>query len=199
MAIAGPRPERPEFIETLSKEIPFYGVRHMARPGVTGWAQIKYKHVNTVEDAREKIQHHLFYIKNTSIGRDLLIMFQTIKMVWLHRGAFAADYFSKGVKFPPMGVKHMFWRSGSVITGEGRNVSRATNETKRPRGRMKVILTLTLSGAPRGFLVSYMLPTDRRADAHSRHRLALTGSTSWDSRDGLLHEPGCTRPGCTAK
>lgn len=87
MAFVGPRPERPEFVEWLSKEIPYYGVRHMVRPGLTGWAQIKYKYGSTVEDAREKLQFDLFYIKNASVGLDLLIMFQTIKTVLLRRGA----------------------------------------------------------------------------------------------------------------
>ncbi len=87
MAFVGPRPERPEFIEMLSKEIRFYGVRHMVRPGVTGWAQIKYKYGSTIDDAREKLQYDLFYIKNASIGLDLLIMFQTVKTVLLRRGA----------------------------------------------------------------------------------------------------------------
>jgi sugar transferase (PEP-CTERM system associated) len=87
MAFVGPRPERPEFIEMLSKEIPYYGVRHMVRPGLTGWAQIKYKYGSTVEDAREKLQYDLFYIKNASIGLDLLIMFLTVKIVLLRRGA----------------------------------------------------------------------------------------------------------------
>ena len=87
MAFVGPRPERPEFIEWLSKEIPYYGMRHMVRPGLTGWAQVKYKYGSTVEDAREKLQYDLFYIKNVSIGLDLLIMFLTIKTVLLGRGA----------------------------------------------------------------------------------------------------------------
>jgi sugar transferase (PEP-CTERM system associated) len=87
MAFVGPRPERPEFVESLSKEIPFYGVRHMVRPGLTGWAQIRYKYGSTVQDAIEKLQYDLFYIKNASIGLDLLIMFQTIKTVLLRRGA----------------------------------------------------------------------------------------------------------------
>ncbi|MGO9405242.1 MAG: TIGR03013 family XrtA/PEP-CTERM system glycosyltransferase [Terriglobales bacterium] len=87
MAFVGPRPERPEFVEWLSKEIPYYGVRHMVRPGVTGWAQIKYKYGSTVDDAREKLQYDLFYIKNASIGLDLLIVFQTVKTVLLRRGA----------------------------------------------------------------------------------------------------------------
>ncbi|MGA9987682.1 MAG: TIGR03013 family XrtA/PEP-CTERM system glycosyltransferase [Terriglobales bacterium] len=87
MAFVGPRPERPEFIEMLSKEIPYYGVRHMVRPGITGWAQVKYKYGRSVDDSREKLQYDLFYIKNASIGLDLLIMFQTIKTVLLGRGA----------------------------------------------------------------------------------------------------------------
>ena len=87
MAFVGPRPERPEFIEQLSREIPYYGVRHMVRPGITGWAQVKYKYGSTVEDAREKLQYDLYYIKHASIGLDLLIMFQTIKTVLLRRGA----------------------------------------------------------------------------------------------------------------
>jgi sugar transferase (PEP-CTERM system associated) len=87
MAFVGPRPERPEIIELFSKDIPYYGVRHMVRPGLTGWAQVKYKYGSTVEDMREKLQYDLFYIKNASIGLDLLIMFQTVKTVLLGRGA----------------------------------------------------------------------------------------------------------------
>ena len=87
MHFVGPRPERPEFVEWLSKEIPYYVVRHMVRPGITGWAQVQYKYGNTPEDAREKLQYDLFYIKNASIGLDVLIMFHTIKIVLLGRGA----------------------------------------------------------------------------------------------------------------
>lgn len=86
MHFVGPRPERPEFVQWLSKEIPYYGVRHTVRPGITGWAQVQYKYGNTLEDAREKLQYDLFYIKNASIGLDMLIMFQTIKIVVLGRG-----------------------------------------------------------------------------------------------------------------
>jgi sugar transferase (PEP-CTERM system associated) len=86
MALVGPRPERPEFVEMLTKEIPFYEVRHMVQPGLTGWAQVRYKHVSTVYDAREELVYDLFYIKNASIGLDLLIMFQTLKTVLLLRG-----------------------------------------------------------------------------------------------------------------
>jgi len=87
MHFVGPRPERPEFVEWLSREIPYYGVRHVVRPGITGWAQVRYKYGNTLEDAREKLQYDLFYIKNASLALDLLIMFQTIKIVLLGRGA----------------------------------------------------------------------------------------------------------------
>jgi sugar transferase (PEP-CTERM system associated) len=88
MAFVGPRPERPEFVKMLSEAIPnIYEVRHVVRPGLTGWAQIKYKYGNSIEHAREKLQYDLFYIKNASIGLDLLIMFQTIKTVLLQRGA----------------------------------------------------------------------------------------------------------------
>jgi len=87
MAFVGPRPERPEFVEWLTNEIPYYGVRHLVRPGITGWAQVRYKYGNTVEDAKEKLQYDLFYIKNASIGLDVLIWFQTMKIVLLGRGA----------------------------------------------------------------------------------------------------------------
>jgi lipopolysaccharide/colanic/teichoic acid biosynthesis glycosyltransferase len=87
MAFVGPRPERPEFVEWLSEEVDYYGLRHLVRPGITGWAQIRYHYGNTVKDAKEKLQYDLFYIKNASIGLDVLIMFQTIKIVLLGRGA----------------------------------------------------------------------------------------------------------------
>jgi sugar transferase (PEP-CTERM system associated) len=87
MHFVGPRPERPEFVEWLTREIPYYNMRHVVRPGITGWAQVQYKYGNTLEDAREKLQYDLFYIKNASIGLDLLILFQTVKIVLLGRGA----------------------------------------------------------------------------------------------------------------
>lgn len=87
MGFVGPRPERPEFVEWLSREIPFYGVRHVVRPGITGWAQVRYKYGNTLEDAKEKLQYDLFYIKNASVGLDLVILFQTVKIVLIGRGA----------------------------------------------------------------------------------------------------------------
>ena len=87
MSFVGPRPERPEFVEWLAKEIPYYAVRNAVRPGITGWAQVRYKYGNTLEDAKEKLQYDLYYIKNMSLGLDLMIMFQTIKIVLLGRGA----------------------------------------------------------------------------------------------------------------
>jgi lipopolysaccharide/colanic/teichoic acid biosynthesis glycosyltransferase len=79
MSLVGPRPERPEFVSQLSRDIPFYGLRHVVRPGVTGWAQVRYKYGATTEDALQKLQYELYYIKNMSIALDLVIMVQTVK------------------------------------------------------------------------------------------------------------------------
>jgi sugar transferase (PEP-CTERM system associated) len=86
MSLVGPRPERPEFVQSLAQQIPFYGSRHVVRPGLTGWAQVRYTYGATVEDAIEKLQYDLFYIKNLSITLDLFIMFETVKTVLLQRG-----------------------------------------------------------------------------------------------------------------
>jgi lipopolysaccharide/colanic/teichoic acid biosynthesis glycosyltransferase len=86
MSLVGPRPERPEFVQGLIKEIPFYGQRHVVKPGITGWAQVKYSYGASVEDALAKLQFELFYIKNMSIGLDLFIIFKTIQTVVLRRG-----------------------------------------------------------------------------------------------------------------
>jgi sugar transferase (PEP-CTERM system associated) len=87
MSLVGPRPERPEFVEWLSREIPHYYLRHAVRPGITGWAQIRFKYGSSVEDAKEKLRYDLFYIKNLSPGLDFLVFFQTIKIILLGRGA----------------------------------------------------------------------------------------------------------------
>ena len=87
MSLVGPRPERPEFIEWLQKEIPYYNLRHTVRPGITGWAQIRYKYGSSVDDAREKLRYDLFYIKHMSPGLDALVFFETIKIILLGRGA----------------------------------------------------------------------------------------------------------------
>ena len=86
MSLVGPRPERPEFVESLMAQIPFYGQRHVVKPGLTGWAQVRYTYGATVEDAIEKLQYDLFYIKNMSVALDLFIVFETIKTVLLRRG-----------------------------------------------------------------------------------------------------------------
>jgi exopolysaccharide biosynthesis polyprenyl glycosylphosphotransferase len=87
MSLVGPRPERPEFTEYLSREIPNYHLRHTVRPGITGWAQIRYKYASSLEDAREKLRYDLFYIKNMSMGLDLLVFLQTVKVILFSEGA----------------------------------------------------------------------------------------------------------------
>ena len=87
MSFVGPRPERPFFVEQLSKEIPFYQQRHAVKPGVTGWAQIKYQYGSSVEDAMEKLRYDLYYIKNISIALDLSIVFDTVKVIVFGKGA----------------------------------------------------------------------------------------------------------------
>jgi sugar transferase (PEP-CTERM system associated) len=87
MSLVGPRPERPEFVSQLAREIPFYPLRHVVRPGLTGWAQVRYPYGSTVEDAREKLQYELFYLKNFSLWLDALIVLKTVKTVLLGRGA----------------------------------------------------------------------------------------------------------------
>jgi sugar transferase (PEP-CTERM system associated) len=87
MSFVGPRPERPEFVGELTKQIPFYGQRHIVRPGLTGWAQVRYTYGASVEDALQKLQYDLFYIKNMSIALDLFIIFATVKTVVLGKGA----------------------------------------------------------------------------------------------------------------
>lgn len=87
MSLIGPRPERPSFVEQLTRQIPFYGQRHVVKPGVTGWAQVRYAYGASVEDALEKMQYDLYYVKHMSLTFDLLIALETIKTVVLRRGA----------------------------------------------------------------------------------------------------------------
>jgi len=87
MSFVGPRPERPEFVGELTRQIPFYGQRHIVRPGLTGWAQVRYTYGASKEDALQKLQYDLFYIKNLSIALDLFIILATIKTVVRSRGA----------------------------------------------------------------------------------------------------------------
>jgi len=87
MSLVGPRPERPYFVEQLTKQVPFYGVRHSVKPGITGWAQVRYQYGATVEDAIEKLQYDLYYIKNHSLFVDVAILFETVGVVLSGKGA----------------------------------------------------------------------------------------------------------------
>ena len=87
MSFVGPRPERPHFVAQLAQEIPYYEQRHLIAPGLTGWAQIKYPYGASIEDARQKLQYDLFYIKNHSLVFDAIIVFETIKIILFGRGA----------------------------------------------------------------------------------------------------------------
>jgi len=86
MSIVGPRPERPEFVSELKEQIPFYDTRHYVRPGLMGWAQLKYPYGASVEDARGKLEYDLYYSKNHSLLMDLLVMIQTVEVVLLGKG-----------------------------------------------------------------------------------------------------------------
>jgi sugar transferase (PEP-CTERM system associated) len=87
MNLVGPRPERPLFVEQLQKTFAYYVLRHTIPPGLTGWAQVMFMYCGTLEESKEKLQYDLFYIKNLSLKLDLLILFKTIKIVLLGRGA----------------------------------------------------------------------------------------------------------------
>jgi sugar transferase (PEP-CTERM system associated) len=87
MSLVGPRPERPYFVEQLTKELPFYALRHSVKPGVTGWAQVSYGYGASVEDACEKLQYDLFYVKNNTLFLDFLVLFKTIGVVLNGNGA----------------------------------------------------------------------------------------------------------------
>jgi sugar transferase (PEP-CTERM system associated) len=87
MSFVGPRPERPEFVTALEKDIPFYGQRHVVRPGLTGWAQIRHSYSSDVEGAMHKLQYDLFYIKHMSMAFDFFILIETVKTVLMRRGS----------------------------------------------------------------------------------------------------------------
>jgi len=86
MSLVGPRPERPEFVKKLKEIIPYYSERHSVKPGVTGWAQVRYPYGSSVEDALEKLRYDLYYIKNISLVLDLMVILETIKVVLFRRG-----------------------------------------------------------------------------------------------------------------
>lgn len=87
MSFIGPRPERPEFVDNLSEKIPYYGDRHQVKPGLTGWAQICYSYGSSDEDALEKLQYDLYYIKNYSLILDTIILIQTCEVIFYGKGA----------------------------------------------------------------------------------------------------------------
>jgi sugar transferase (PEP-CTERM system associated) len=87
MSFVGPRPERPYFVDQLTKQIPYYALRHSAKPGITGWAQVRYQYGASVDDAIEKLQYDLYYLKNRSLFLDIMIMFATVEVVLWGRGA----------------------------------------------------------------------------------------------------------------
>jgi len=87
MSFVGPRPERPEFVTDLTRSIPFYGQRHVVRPGLTGWAQVRHSYGSSTNDALQKLQYELFYIKHMSIAFDLFIVLETVKTVLVRRGS----------------------------------------------------------------------------------------------------------------
>jgi len=87
MSLVGPRPERAFFVDKLVQEIPFYAVRHSVKPGVTGWAQVRFQYGSTVEDTAEKLQFDLYYVKNHSLFLDLVVLFETVGVVLTGKGA----------------------------------------------------------------------------------------------------------------
>jgi sugar transferase (PEP-CTERM system associated) len=87
MSFIGPRPERPEFVAMLTEQIPFYAVRHSVRPGLTGWAQVRYSYGATVEQSVRKLEYDLYYVKNHTLLLDLVILLETVRVVLLGEGA----------------------------------------------------------------------------------------------------------------
>ncbi|WP_079419819.1 TIGR03013 family XrtA/PEP-CTERM system glycosyltransferase [Thiomonas intermedia] len=87
MSMVGPRPERPTFVDMLERDIPFYAIRHSVKPGVTGWAQVRYAYGASVEDSRRKLQFDLYYVKNNSVFLDFFILFETVRVVIFGEGA----------------------------------------------------------------------------------------------------------------
>jgi exopolysaccharide biosynthesis polyprenyl glycosylphosphotransferase len=87
MSLVGPRPERAYFVDKLTKDIPFYAVRHSVKPGVTGWAQVRYAYGASVDDAAQKLQYDLYYVKHHSLLLDLVVLFETVSVVVSGKGA----------------------------------------------------------------------------------------------------------------
>jgi lipopolysaccharide/colanic/teichoic acid biosynthesis glycosyltransferase len=87
MSFVGPRPEVPQFVEALEDRLPYYGERHMVKPGITGWAQLNYPYGASIEDSRCKLEYDLYYAKNYTPFLDLLILLQTLRVVLWPEGA----------------------------------------------------------------------------------------------------------------
>ena len=87
MSMVGPRPERPFFVDQLTRDIPFYAVRHSVKPGLTGWAQVSYQYGSTIEDSVQKLQYDLYYVKNHTLFLDIVILFHTVGVVLTGKGA----------------------------------------------------------------------------------------------------------------
>jgi sugar transferase (PEP-CTERM system associated) len=87
MSMVGPRPERPYFVDQLTRDIPFYAVRHSVKPGLTGWAQVSYQYGSTIEDSVQKLQYDLYYVKNHTLFLDIVILFHTVGVVLTGKGA----------------------------------------------------------------------------------------------------------------
>jgi sugar transferase (PEP-CTERM system associated) len=87
MSLVGPRPERPYFVDQLAREVPYYAVRHSVKPGVTGWAQVRYHYSASLDDAVQKLQYDLYYVKNHTLFLDVVILFETVSVVVTGAGA----------------------------------------------------------------------------------------------------------------
>jgi lipopolysaccharide/colanic/teichoic acid biosynthesis glycosyltransferase len=85
--MVGPRPERPYFVDKLTQEIPYYAVRQSVKPGVTGWAQVRYQYGASMKDSAEKLQYDLYYVKNHSLVLDLVVLIETVGVVLTGKGA----------------------------------------------------------------------------------------------------------------
>ena len=86
MSFVGPRPERPFFVDQLVKQIPYYSLRHCVKPGITGWAQVRYTYGASLDDAIEKLQYDLYYVKNHRLFLDIMILIATVEVVLWGKG-----------------------------------------------------------------------------------------------------------------
>jgi lipopolysaccharide/colanic/teichoic acid biosynthesis glycosyltransferase len=87
MSLVGPRPERPEFVAELARTVPFYSERHFVKPGITGWAQVRYGYGASEKDALAKLEYDLYYVKHHSLALDLMVLLQTVEIVLFRIGA----------------------------------------------------------------------------------------------------------------